>query len=318
MTDGTLANTHIVKDITAGAGSSAVDEFAALGDRLVFRARDPDGGIKFDLYVTDGTEAGTNVILDFDDGADQAGPSGLTSFHGRVFYSVFDPMIGRELWATDGTAAGTGLVADFNPLGDSRPQSLGSLGDQLLVQATGGGGTRELWTIEGDTLQPTKLAEFAGELSWLGLAGQEALFLASGPAFDDPVSLWRTDGTSAGTELVAGISSQFGVEGGYLSSTIEFMEHTFFVVNYGDGGSMELWTSDGASAGTERLAAGPGAGQENGLAVLDGVLLASFNSGEHGMGFELFAVTSVPEPQSSVLMMGAELALVAGSRRLRS
>jgi ELWxxDGT repeat protein len=317
VTDGVSANTHIVKDITVGPGSSAVNEFISFGDRLVFRARDPDGGIKFDLYITDGTEAGTKLILDFDDGADQQGPSGLTSFHDRVFYSVFDPTIGRELWATDGTAGGTALVADFNPLGSSLPRILGSLEEDLLVQATGSGGQKGLWSVDGSTLQSTMLAGFPGDMTWLGTVEQTGLFTADGPTFNDPLSLWKTDGTSGGTELLAEISSISDVPGTYISSSIDFAGHVFFVVNYGDGDGMELWTSNGTSAGTKRVAAGPGVALQNGLAVLDNVLLAAFNSGTHGIGRELFAVTVVPEPQAWVLLAWATSVLVAGRNRLR-
>ena len=118
---------------------------------------------------------------------------------------------GRELWATDGTTGGTRLVKDINPGTASAFSSQNSvansasftaLGDQTLFIASDKSG-RGVFATDGTKagtvrvsppgLKPGRLVAFGGELYFVGndkTADQE---------------LWKTDGTTAGTVLVADI-----------------------------------------------------------------------------------------------------------------
>jgi ELWxxDGT repeat protein len=107
------------------------------------------------------------MVKDLNLGVAAANPSGLTSVDGTLFFKADDGIHGRELWKTDGTAAGTVLVADTNP---------GSAGSFPPFDST-----RDI----------------------VGFNGM-VFFAADGGVHG--VELWRSDGTEAGTVLVADIN----------------------------------------------------------------------------------------------------------------
>ncbi|MBK7682473.1 MAG: hypothetical protein IPJ26_08390 [Bacteroidetes bacterium] len=41
------------------------------------------------------------------------GPSPSVEFNGKLVFSAFDPLHGRELWCTDGTESGTFMIKDI-------------------------------------------------------------------------------------------------------------------------------------------------------------------------------------------------------------
>ncbi len=61
------------------------------------------------------------------------------------------------------------------------------------------------------------------------------------------VELWKTDGTTAGTNLVKDINP--GPNGSYPAAPIELNGTLFFTADNGSN-SIELWKTDGTEAGT--------------------------------------------------------------------
>jgi ELWxxDGT repeat protein len=112
-TDGTKANTAMVKDIFPGATGSAPGQFTRVDDRLFFVAA--NSGIGRELWVTDGTDAGTVLLKDIRPGVQDGGIRNMTAFNGKLYFVANDGTNGSELWVSDGTAAGTQLaLGDFN------------------------------------------------------------------------------------------------------------------------------------------------------------------------------------------------------------
>jgi ELWxxDGT repeat protein len=99
-TDGTLAGTGIVKDISSF--SSNPSDLTAFGNQLLFRAND-DSGTK--LWVTDGTAANTQMLA-------AISAFSLTEHVGAglAYFSVNSSGGGTDLWKTDGTVAGTQVL----------------------------------------------------------------------------------------------------------------------------------------------------------------------------------------------------------------
>src|SRR5688572_8880901 len=62
-TDGTAANTVLVRDINPGQESSNPARFAVAGNLAYFSASTPTSGME--LWVTDGTTSGTNLLTEF-------------------------------------------------------------------------------------------------------------------------------------------------------------------------------------------------------------------------------------------------------------
>jgi ELWxxDGT repeat protein len=170
VTDGTAAGTRLVLDVNAdnsGFGASYPGGFAPLGDgRALFAASDPEHGNE--PWVTDGTPEGTR-LLETTPGPDGSYLSGafVALGDGRALFGMSDPDRGSELWVTDGTQGGTALVADINP------------GPNGSFPGAPSGAPPAMFPL-GDGR-----AVFAAED---GEHGRE---------------LWITDGTEAGTRLVA-------------------------------------------------------------------------------------------------------------------
>jgi ELWxxDGT repeat protein len=194
-TDGTAGGT-----VSLGLSQSYIDflgDRLVLGDKLLLWAKDPTH--PNGLWVTDGTPAGTTLV--------RSGPmrGNLVAAGGLAYFVNWNNE--QELWRTDGTPAGTFLLRTFTqPVGTLVP-----FGNQLyfvghdLLHGYG------LWTTDGtiagthlvDDLVAGPYPKFARPtLSRLG----GALFLevrnVVRPGHGEG-TLWRSDGTEAGTHPIA-------------------------------------------------------------------------------------------------------------------
>jgi ELWxxDGT repeat protein len=229
--------------LTAGPVTDA-KEITPLGSTALFIANVPDAGKE--PCRTDGTPAGTVLLKDIRAGVDSSDPGPMVRLGSRALFTAFDDASGRELWASDGTEAGTILLADIKPGTGSGP----------LENPT--------WT-RGDTTR---------------ILGSSYFFLA-----DDGThgfELWKTDGTPAGTAIVADLYP------GDRSSDIDFLtavgSRLFFVADDGVHGR-ELWVSDGTATGTrlvKDLITGAGSPVIQDLHAVGTVAVFSADDGVHG------------------------------------
>lgn len=184
-TDGTASGIFQLRDVNPGeadslvfTGESATDSpLLAVGNTLYFAA--DDGVHGSELWKSDGTPAGTVLVKDINPGADGDLPyfGGFTDNDGVLFFSADDGTHGRELWKSDGTETGTVLVKDINPgEGASAPNNS----------------------------FPFYMASIDGTLYFSAFNG------------DTGRELWKSDGTEAGTVLVA--DAVAGGEGLYPNS----------------------------------------------------------------------------------------------------
>ena len=186
-------------------------------------------------------------------------PDDLLAFHGKLFFSAMEASSGRELWGSDGEDRGTRLLADFCPgRCDSSPRILGSTATAVVghtrIEQQFNDELTFLWRSDG-TRAGTYLLPSASDpvnLSFDSETGAQAAFLGdvlylSGCNQDQGCGLWRTDGTPAGTGLVAG--SDFNGEVHHLAPG----SSRLFFVRY-----PSLWVSDGTTAGTHAVKELPG------------------------------------------------------------
>lgn len=162
------------------------------------------------LWRTDGTPAGTIIVKEMTARWTWAELGGLTNVNGTLFFVASDDATGAELWKSDGTVRGTMLVKDISPAGSSIV--LHGIGD-TLVNAAG-----TLFFSATD-----------------GIHGSE---------------LWRSDGTAAGTFLVADVRA--GAAGSSPFRLVASQGSVFFSADDGVSGAA-LWRSDGTAAGTRRI-----------------------------------------------------------------
>lgn len=105
VSDGTSANTLLLKDIDAGTPSSSPNYFTVFNGRLYFTAYEATAGNEW--WSTDGTANGTARVIDLLPNNPSSNPQSFTQHHGRLYFNSTSASGGTAFWSSDGTAAGT-------------------------------------------------------------------------------------------------------------------------------------------------------------------------------------------------------------------
>jgi ELWxxDGT repeat protein len=211
-----------------------------------------------------------------------------------VYFPAETKKAGLELWVTDGTASGTRLLKDIRPGPKaSKPEDLTAVGDLLYFTATDGKHGRELWRSDGTAEGTSLVADLAfgkggsllGEFAALG---DELLFAVwDGPGeLVIPGTLYRTDGTEAGTQPLGPVGGGDGLRRYWseFPATARVDDRLVFVADDGISGP-ELWSTDGTAAGTELvydLWPGPKGSAPEWLVAADDYVYFTADDGEHG------------------------------------
>lgn len=280
VTDGTLLGTRMVRDIYPGAPNCSPRDLQAIGGRVVFTAYRPTSG--WQVFASDGTFDGTRTLRSDLDSSERP-----VAAAGTVFFLASQPATGRELWRTDGTELGTTLVRDIEP-GPGQPQFVGPMiahaGALVFVLTNQTTGDLELWRSDGTTAGTVRRAILPSS-TWTsptGLIsdGSRVWLSAVGSGGD---SLWRSDLTAVGTQLITTLASASGI-----SEFATVGTRLFFRATDAASGS-ELWTSDGTAAGTRMVAdISPGA-QSSDPRNLVGLGVAVYFAAYHpASGYELW------------------------------
>lgn len=275
-TDGTAAGTAPLFDLPA----IFVFDLAVFEDALYFPGENRDNNLSNQVFRSDGTAEGTRAL--FPGGGDA--PSHFLRFGGQTFIAN-----AGNLWRTDGTPEGT--LAITEPGGPIQTVlDLAPLGDHFYFMGlsttdpNGFDGTPTLFRTDGTLAATVPIQSFAldptletsypyfPQPEFTPLAGV-LFFVAWEPEHGG--ELWRTDGTAAGTVLVADINP--GPGSARISGLTAVNGRLFFAATDGEHG-IELWTSDGTAAGTRRLsdvAPGPLSSSPGDLAAIGGRLYFS-------------------------------------------
>jgi ELWxxDGT repeat protein len=276
---------QMVLDINPGTGSSFAQSPLAIGSNGYFPA--DDGAHGTELWKTDGTAVGTQLVKDIIPGAASAVPAYLTNVNGTLFFTVD----GNRLWKSDGSEAGTVLVSSI--VGSNFTSVNGTL---FFSYDDGFYGT-ELWKSDGTAEGTTEVADvFPG-----GIRGYGVTYYGKGYSFYTPNSsnpqqltnvngtlfftaddvhgreLWKSDGTSDGTVLVADINPGGSPYDPAPASLTNVNGTLFFEDNDGAHG-LELWRSDGTPGGTFPVSNLV----PTWLTNVNGTLFFSANDGAHG------------------------------------
>jgi len=226
--DGTAAGT--VRLVTG----RLISQPAALQGALYFFSAEIDGSHP-ELWRSDGTAAGTGLVA----ALPAERPTGDMKALGDELYFVLDSP--RQLWKSDGTAAGTVKLIDLAGSDPEEKLKLARLGSRVFflndgsLWSTDGTAAGTVQVVSSTVASATELAELGGSL----------YFLAD--RFPVNRELWRSNGTAAGTSLLAAFPApdtpaQLTAAGGRLFFTAFDAEHGF-----------ELWQTDGTAAGTRRV-----------------------------------------------------------------
>jgi ELWxxDGT repeat protein len=275
-TDGTAAGTAPLFDLPA----IFVYDLAVFEDALYFQGESRDNNLSNQIFRSDGTAAGTHAL--FPGGGDM--PPHFLRFGGQTFIAS-----AGDLWRTDGTPEGTRpitqpggpiqTVLDLAPLGDHFYFMGLSFTDPNEYE-----GTPTLYRTDGTVAATVPVKSFALDPTFetpypyfpqpeFTPLGGSLFFVAWEPEHGG--ELWKTDGTAAGTALVADVNP--GPGSARISGLTAVNGRLFFAADDGEHG-IELWTSDGTAAGTRRLsdiAPGPLSSSPRDLAAIGGRLYFS-------------------------------------------
>ncbi len=251
----------LVADINPGAGSSDPMWLTVVGSQLFFGA--DDGTTGRELWKTDGVT--TTLVANIAVGAARSDPQYLTEFNGELFFSADNGsfasgFVGRELWKSSGLGAVlvkdifTGGIGVLGITNSGTPEELTVSNGILFFRATDAEGV-ELWKSNGSVGNAVRVANiFAGSS---GIPPQPnsstpthlrdfggTLFFAAATAAGN--ELWESDGTGAGTMIVADINA--GAGSSNPENLLVVGSKIFFSANDGAAGT-ELWTYPGSGGG---------------------------------------------------------------------
>ena len=210
--DGTPGGTSMVKDIDPGPASSSPQSLTNVDGTIYFVAHDGSGANQ--LWKTDGTAGGTSVVQSFTPAqTGSSSPTYLSALNGKLYFSANDGVHGSQLWTSDGTQSGTTMVTNI-------PQSQVSSGAQItsvigfdgaifLETSNSIGRVSTIYRSDGAPAETTAIFtpdSSAVSMSGLTVSGNSLYFLTteSGDS-GTSVDLWKSDGSSSGTTLLASV-----------------------------------------------------------------------------------------------------------------
>lgn len=241
---------------SGGTGGSA--QLSAFSTDRYFIGNDGRSGsfsAASQLWKTDGTESGTSVVKVISPGTD-ADMRDFTRVGDQLFFVADDnDGHGEQLWVSDGTESGTLRLTDSSDIDDGTAITLNELDGKLYFRARDAA-SGDVWIWESDgTVEGTGLMDddvvLDNGLAYLTAFNGHLYFAANDGT--NGIELWRTDGSSANTNLVSNIQSTgpgalFSCPDGF----VEFDGMLYFSANEGTD-ECALWRTNGGSAHVEKV-----------------------------------------------------------------
>jgi ELWxxDGT repeat protein len=247
MSDGTAAGTKQLSNIFPGAPHSGVGLLTPTSSGIFFVALDGSGTVKLAFVKTDGSSL--HVVSDL------SSPSGsnVVDFMAALGADVVIDVGGVGLYHADINSAtlvasNIHATAGFQAVGSHALFSVGATYDPSV----------EVWTTDGTASGTHRLGaslELRSQqaIGYGSVVGDDGFVYFAGLQFTSNIvySIWRTDGTDAGTSI---FTQAPGVPLLLPIFIVRYQGKIFFsyscdTVSY--SGSDCLWASDGTSAGTK-------------------------------------------------------------------
>ncbi len=253
FSDGTVLGTKLLVDVSPGPTSTALDfEYAAtFGARVAFAATTPALGPE--PWISDGTTNGTRLLADLVPGTEGSYPREFCAAGTKLFFQARTPATGYELFCFDGS--GVRLVADLRAgFESSYPMRLSTFGQSIVFMPTVPRYGAEPWISDGTTAGTRLLRDisrFSSQPSILQDIGGRVLFGADDVGSPSPTfvgrELWTSDGTTAGTQLLADIERSSISPGGEITEVTPAFGRQLFCQAQDPDFGLELFSMDRAS-----------------------------------------------------------------------
>ncbi|MFK7741792.1 MAG: PQQ-binding-like beta-propeller repeat protein [Planctomycetota bacterium] len=247
--DGTPQGTQLFLDILPPAVSisSVPSIVGTFRDRVLVLAN--DGSVGNELWLTDGTPQGTQLMVDLVPGSGSPFFRGFAANEERIMFFAANTGNDGDPWFSDGTVAGTRQLDILPSNSGFRGREVTPFGSRFVFNGALPGTGEEPWISDGTAAGTFALADIVPgpwdsfPRSWYRF--DDAMLFAIGTQSE--FSIWRTDGTQAGTSQIASPSDAFGQNQGFQPT--RFGDYAYFAGNTRTQGP-ELWRTDGTAQGT--------------------------------------------------------------------
>src|SRR6185295_659257 len=268
-----------------------------------FIGHDPQHGEE--IWRTDGTRGGTYRLIDLCPGTCGGEIELLSTVRGTLYFLGSDGEHGREVWGTDGTVGGEKRLIDAcaEPCWNFSTGWAEWRGEFWVLLESTSDPIPVLWASDGTREGTRPVANLCTDLSFCRSYPDDPSSFLGGPdpsgqglllwtlAEDSRSSLFRTDGTAAGTVLLHRFGGLLSAKDGSKVTPASFTTHFGRIARtaaeasdplyFLDGRS--LWTSDGTPSGTHLVRSLEGLVQYEFLQsseVVGGIFYATFYANE--------------------------------------
>lgn len=259
---------------------SEIDEISGINGKVIFSANDGTDGME--LWVSDGTAVGT-VPLQMNGGGNVFDPVDFTADGSNLFFEA-----GGDLFYTNGTQAGTQQVSGVS---DVEVDGTSTEDSSLRLAVLSGDvyynndGYLYKTTADGQTTTEVSTAVYGVRY----LEPTETTIYFQGQDSTHGIELWKSDGTSGGTDLVKDINS--GTGSSYPDELTASGNELFFLAEP-DGDNEQVFATNGTTVTQLTQTLDDGDDFENSISAgaTSGVAYTSIDDGYHGD--EPFKLTS--------------------------
>lgn len=233
----------LVQDLNRGPGdfTAGIGWLMPVEHGVVFAMGSLSAGKE--LWVSDGSAAGTRLLKDILPGSAGSYPEQVVKVGNKAAFLAFDEFGASDIWLTDGTPDGTVLLVDSPPeqANQGRLTALAGTSEGLFyqVESWSSGNPPGLWFAGAAGSDPVELnppgATGPAPGSFHGLTTNES----HGYFLTEENGLWKSDGASAPTELVADLGT---IIGGGWAERITIAAGRLVIHWFREWGNVELWT----------------------------------------------------------------------------
>ena len=208
------------------------------------------------LWTTDGTASGTVMVANLGPSGTTAPPLLYGAFGSLVIFSKVDASGTAQLYATDGTSAGTAALTSLTGQNSFVSREFLIAGSKFYFATGAVSQAAQIWASDG-TPGGTHLV--TNPSNYFGALNNPQFFTPVGTRFlyVSQDLLWSVDTTS---DTISAVTASGGVDGFgppmYVSNLVAENGYALFLAGGMNGLliDQELWSSDGTSAGTYRVA----------------------------------------------------------------